>query len=235
VVAEKNPGELAECTYFAFMTMSAEKNIEQAQRALAASGATVPYAVAEAAGRNGSFVSKLDRVNLSAAVTWRDYPQLTDQIRAAVVNPNTSQPNILYRIDTEIRLAGGEAAPATFLYAVRTALMNASAQTSLPLIYNTKEFLLRTVKEPDLAMGAHFAAQNLVSDPSRVIVLNAHLVDKTSRVVTPFRVWFESGREYLPPLRFEYQAKPFLRLAFEFDPAASGPPIDFALNKKEDA
>lgn len=72
VVAEKNRGELAECTYFAFMTTSAEKNLEQAQRALDASGATVPYAVAEAGGRNGTFVSKLDRVNLSSGVTWRD-------------------------------------------------------------------------------------------------------------------------------------------------------------------
>jgi hypothetical protein len=40
VVAEKNRGELAECTYFALMTTSAEKNLEQAQRALDASGAS---------------------------------------------------------------------------------------------------------------------------------------------------------------------------------------------------
>jgi len=230
VVAEKNPGELAECAYFAFMTTSAEKNIEQAQRALAASAATVPYAVAEGAGRNGSFVSKLDRVNLSSAVTWRDYRRLTDGIRATVASPNTSQHPASSCV--EIRLTDGKAAPATFLYAIRTALMNAAARASLSLIYNAKEFLLRTEKEPDPSMGAYFAGRNLVFDASRVILLNARLLDRTSGVVTPFKVWFESGREHLPPLRFEYQARSFLRMAFEFDPAASGPPIEFALNKK---
>jgi len=230
MLVEKHPGELDECTYFAFMTTSAEKNIEQAQRALEASGATVPYAVAEGTGRNGSFVSKLDRISLASRFTWRDYPRLTDQVRATVAVPNTSQHPASK--STEIRLADGEAAPATFLYAVRTALMNASARTSLLLTYNAKEFLLRTVKEPDPSMGAHFAERNLVSDAGRVILLKAHLTDGTSGVVTPFKVWFESGREHLPPLRFEYQAKSFLRLAFEFDPDASGPPIEFALNKK---
>jgi hypothetical protein len=233
VVAEKHPGELAQCAYFAFMTTSAEKNIEQAQRALEASGTTVPYAVAEGAGRNGSFVSKLDCISLSSRFTWRDYPRLTDQVRATVAVPDTSQHSASKSI--EIRLADGEAAPATFLYAVRTALMNAAARTVLRLTYNAKEFLLRTAKEPDPSMGAHFAGRNLVSDPGRVILLKAHLTDGTSGVVTPFKVWLESGQEHLPPLRFEYQAKSFLRLAFEFDPDASGPPIEFALRNKEDA
>ena len=233
VVAEKNRGEPAECTYFAFMTTSAEKNLEQAQRALDGSGASVPYAVSEAEGRNGSFVSKLDRVNLSSVVTWRDYPRLTDQIHAAVAAPDASQHPASK--STEITLADGEAAPATFLYSVRSALMNAAVRTSLLLTFNAKEFLLRTTKEPDPSMGAHFAGRKLVSDPNRVILLNAHLTDGTSGLVTSFKVWFESGQEHLSPLRFEYQAKPFLRLVFEFDPAASGPPIEFALNKKENA
>jgi hypothetical protein len=228
LIAEINPGDLAECSYFAFMTTSAEKNVDQAKRALESSGATIPYAVAEGSGRDGSFASKLDHITLSSQVTWRDYPQLTDQVRAAVAAADTSQ-------RLEMSLPAGEGAPTTFLYAVRTALTSASARTSGSLIYNVKQFMLRTDKQPDSAMGEHFAERNLVSDPNRVMLLNARIEECATGQVTPFKVWFEAGRENLPPLRFEYQAKSFLRLAFEFDPAGSGPPISLALNKKENA
>jgi hypothetical protein len=233
VIAERDAGGPAECTYFAFMTTSAEKNVEQAKRALENSGATIPYAVAEGTGRDGSFVSKLDHIDLSSRVTWRDYPQLTDQVRAAVATAGAA-PHPRSQ-SAGINLPNGESAPTTFLYAVRTALMNASARTSGSLIYNAKQFLLRTDKQPDAAMGAHFAERNLVPDASRVMLLNARLEECVTGQVTPFKVWFESGREHLPPLRFEYQAKSFLRLALEFDPAASGPPVSSALNKKENA
>jgi hypothetical protein len=230
IIAEQKPGELAECNYFAFMTTAAEKSIEQARQALEDSGPTIPYAVAEATGKNGSFISKLDRISLSSRVTWRDYPQLTDQVRAAVRTfRNLSAQSI------EIDLPAGEAAPATFLYAVRTALMSARAGTRVSLIYNGKRFLLRTEKEPDPSMRAHFAERGLVPEASRVMLLNARLEECSTGQVTPFKVWFEEGGEHMPPLRFEYQAKSFLRLAFEFDPAAAGPQVSLVLNKKENA
>jgi len=50
-------------------------------------------------------------------------------------------------------------------------------------------------------------------------------------VRTPFKIWFEAGSEELPPLRFEYQAKPFLRLVFEADATTSVPPVTLALNR----
>jgi hypothetical protein len=233
VIAERSPGEPAQWTYFAFMTTSAEKNVEQAKRALENSGATIPYAVAEGTGRAGSFVSKLDHIDLSSRVTWRDYPQLTDAVRAAVTAAGTAPHPVSQ--SAGLNLPAGERAPTTFLNAVRTALMSARARTSAALIYNAKQFLLRSEKQPDTDMGAHFAARNLVPDAGRVMLLNARLEECATGRVTPFKVWFESGREHLPPLRFEYQAKPFLRLAFEFDPAAAGPPVSPALNKKENA
>ncbi len=191
----------------------------------------IPYAVAEGAGRNGGFTSRLDRITLSAQVTWRDYPKLADRVRAAVATDKPSQHAASQNL--EVELPTGATAPATFLYAVRTALMNPAARTSGALIYNGKRFLLRTNKESDLAMGERLAERNLLSDSSRVMLLSAHIEDCATGQVTPFKVWFESGREHLPPLRFEYQARSFLRLSFEFDPNASGPPLTLALNKKE--
>jgi len=230
-VSEQNAGELAECAYFAFMTASTEKNIEQAQRALNNAGATLPYAVAEAEGKNGAFTSKLDRVSLPARVTWRDYPQLTEQVRAAVMSERMSERPDFKAVAMD--LPAGESAPATFLYAVRTALMDGSARNSGRLTYNGKQYLLRTQKDPDPAMGERLAAKNLVPDAGRVMLLNAHIESCATGQVTPFKIWFESGQEHLPPLRFEYQAKSFLKLAFEFDPGASGPPVSPILDKKE--
>jgi hypothetical protein len=195
------------------------------------SGDTIPSIVAEGVGANGGFTSKVDRVLLPSRVTWRDYPQLTAQVRTAVASAHTSQPSVSQV--RQMELPAGETAPETFLYAVRTALMSGNTRTNSALIYNGKQFLLHTRKEPDLTAGTYFVMRDMVSDANRVMLLSARIEDCTTGQITPFRVWFESGQEHLPPLRFEYQAKSFLRLVFEFDPAASGPPVGLALNKKE--
>jgi hypothetical protein len=201
-VVENRAGELAESSYFAFMTTSAEKNTEQAMRALESHGPAIPYVAAEAAGRNGTFASTVSRIELPSRITWRDYPAITDQVRSAILSaPETKH--------VERALAAGEAAPATFLYAVRSAMLSPKAKTSGSLIYNGKEFLLHTEKVKDTWKGLG------------VIRLGATLHDTVTGVNTPFRVWYEAGSEHLPPLRFEYQAKSFLRLAFEYDPPAN--------------
>jgi len=61
-----------------------------------------------------------------------------------------------------------------------------------------------------------------------VIRMNARLTEKETGEKTPFRMWYQAGAERTPPLRFEYQAKSFLRLTFEADPNAMTPPIQFA-------
>ena len=66
--------------------------------------------------------------------------------------------------------------------------------------------------------------------------INALLTEKKTGIKTPFRVWHEAGAEQSLPLRFEYQARPFLRLTFESDPKAETPPIRFAFkSSKENA
>jgi hypothetical protein len=88
-------------------------------------------------------------------------------------------------------------------------MLTGSPRTSGSLLYNGKEFLLHTDKENDPAMGV------------RAMRMNARLHDCTTGVNTPFKLWYEAGSERQPPLRFEYQAKSFLRLTFEYDPVAS--------------
>ena len=227
-LVERVPGEPSECTYFGFMTTSAEKGIDEARKAMESVVPTIPYAAAEGHGRDGLFKSKLDRITLPSNVTWRDYPQLTARVKSAVSASAESQ-------NVEKRMDSGAAAPATFLYSVRKALTDPGHRTSRWLTYNSRDFLMRTDKQRDAVMGAKFAARGLTRNADSVWCLNATLKERTTGQVTPFKVYFEAGLEHLPPLRFEYQAKSFLKLAFEYDPAASGSLIGFCLSKKENA
>jgi len=217
-VVEDRSGQLLECAYFAFMTTSQEENPAQAKKALEASDGTIPYVAAEGEGRPGRFASRLHRIGFPSRLTWRDCPLLVDKVRAAVSSKAPAQ-------RMEKTLPAREAAPSTFLYAVWKAILDPTLNTVGSLIYNGKEFELRTAKEPDGVASAHFAMKNLVREGSRVMRLNATLREYATGRQTPFKVWYEAGSEHMPPLRFEYQARPFLRLTFEYDPATSGPDI----------
>ena len=137
--------------------------------------------------------------------------------------------------DDHANTAGAET-PATFLYAVRKALLDPRPKTTAGLFFNSKQFQLDTEKVADATAGAHFAGRNLVTRAESVMRLNALLTERRTGEKTPFHLCYEAGEEHMPPLRFEYQARSFLRLTFEVDAAASVPPVRFALaGAKEDA
>ena len=217
-VVEDRAGQLLECAYFAFMTTSQEENLDQAKKALESSDGNIPYVAAEGEGRPGRFASRLHRIGFPSRLTWRDCPVLVDKVRAAVSVEAPAQ-------SIDKTLPAHQPAPSTFLYAVWKAILDPNPTTTGSLIYNGKEFELRTAKEADAVASAHFAAKNLVREGARVTRLNATLREYATGRQTPFKVWYEAGSEHMPPLRFEYQAKSFLRLTFEYDPAASGPDI----------
>jgi hypothetical protein len=229
IVTEKTSGRPASCDYFAFMTSSQEKNLDQAKRAVSTpeNGAAqeIPYAAAEGAGREGRFRSKLAHLSLSSAFQWRDLDRLMARLPAdfaAAENPEIA----------ERGLPEGENAPATFLYAVRRAILDPAPESQGMLVYNGKQYQLHTRKQREYAAG------------SRMIRLDATLLNDITGHTTPFAVWFEEGSERRPPLRFEYQARSFLRLTFAANPAAEFssdaqsavvPPISLVLSQKEDS
>jgi hypothetical protein len=213
-IVENASSQVTECAYFAFMTTSQEKNLDQAKKAMESSNAAIPYVAAEGSGRSGRFSSRLNRISFPAAFTWRDCGLLVDRVRAAIAGAVPAE-----RISKT--LAADEAAPATFLYTVRKAILNPNPASAGSLIYNGKEFELRTTKEPEPTL-AHFAGKNVVR-------LSATLREYSTGRQTPFKVWYEAGFEHMPPLRFEYQARSFLRLSFDYDPAMRGPEFNTGL------
>ena len=201
-VVESRPGFPEESAYFAFMTTSQEKSLDQAKKALEAAGKEIPYTAAQGHGARGAFVSRVDRIDFPAICTFRDLHSLTPKVRDAVVASATPA-----------RTAQGDAA--TFLYCVHRAMLNPKPQTSADFFFNSKQFQLQTTKAPDAAMANRFAERGATSRPAEVVRLNGMLTEHLTGTKTPFRVWYEAGSEGAPPLRFEYQAKSFLRLAFE--------------------
>ena len=205
-VTEGNAGTAAECAYLAFMTTSDEKNLDQAKQAMSHSGAQARYTAAQGFGRGRDFEWRVDRLSFPSFYTSRHLGELIPQARAAM-SARESQP--LERCSCE------SPDTATFLYTVRRALFDGPGRTARHLIFNGKEFLLETTREADPGMAQVFAARHVIAKDASVTRLKAMLTERRSGVKTPFQLWFENGAECEPPLRFDYQARPYLRLAFE--------------------
>lgn len=224
------PGRTRECAYVAFMTTSQEKTLEQAKQARDFGGsaaATVPYTAAQGLGRPGRFESRVDRLEFPSKYGWRDVLSLTAQARTAMA-ANTAPRN-------QFRAPNAEEPPATFLYALRRAALDEGGRTRGNLCFNGKRFQLETVKEADETATEHFREKKLTEGDRPVIRMSAVLTGPAGEK-TPFRVWYQAGCEHMAPLRFEYQARSFLRLTFEADPAANVPPVRYALARpKENA
>jgi hypothetical protein len=229
---------MQECAYLAFMTTSQEKSLDQAKKALVSSsdlatGSMVPYSAAQGCGKRGRFTSRVDRLRFPSRYTWRDVQLLLGKARSEMAAIGIPRDD---RTGDDHASATGAETPATFLYAVRKALLDPRPKTTAGLFFNSKQFQLDTEKVADATAGAHFAGRNLVTRAESVMRLNAMLTERRTGEKTPFHLWYEAGEEHMPPLRFEYQARSFLRLTFEVDAAASVPPVRFALAAaKEDA
>jgi hypothetical protein len=211
-VVEEPSGKPSESGWFAFMTTSREKNLDQAKKALETAGATIPYTGSQGYGRDGAFESHVDRLDFPSHYTWRDIAYLVESARGAM-SAGAGEPR-------RVSAAAGER-PATFLYLVRQAMLDASPITKSAVVFNGKQFTLDGRKTKDSA---------------GTMRIDALLTENHTGEKTPFRLWYEVNAERTLPLRFEYQAKPFLRLTFEADANADTPPVRFIFKtSKENA
>jgi hypothetical protein len=228
VTMENREGTPDESAYGAFITTSREKSLDQATQALKASGATVPYIAAQGHASHGRFMARVDGLEFPSHYTWRDADSLVKRVREIVAQ--TACPPRSER--------GGAG---LFLYSVHQAMTDTRTSTDCGLFFNGKRFRLHTTKEHDPAMGAHLAQRHIVARAEDVIRLDALIREEPSGNTagsgseTPFRVWYEAGSRQSPPVRFESQAKSFLRLVFEMDTTAQTPQFGLAIRRKQSA
>jgi hypothetical protein len=215
-IFEDKPGQPSEFAWLAFMTTSKESSLEQAKKAIETSGDMLPYSASQGCGRNGRYNSRVDRLEFPAKYTWRNLSQLLDRARRTMT-PGVGE-----------QQQSSPQRPATFLYQVRRAVLDPSPRTASCVVFNNKLFRMEAQKQKDAQASAHFAARKLVPLSGCVMRLDAVLTEERTGAKTPFRLWYEAGAEQAPPLRFEYQAKSFLRLTFEVGAATDMPPVRFA-------
>jgi hypothetical protein len=217
-VMETQNGVRTACAYFGFMTTSQEKNLDEAKNSLAPSGETATYSVGCGSVTNDGVDGQTLRINLSSRYNWRDFASIAREVRTAV---SALPLGLRTPLDPQAGI------PATFLNAVRSAMSNPTASTEELLIFNGKYYVLRTEKQRDAAMSAQLAKQGVVQSADRIVRLNGTLIPKHAGEKTNFRIWFERGSHNAPPLRFDYQARSFLRLSFEANGTGSATPLNF--------
>jgi len=178
-----------------------------------------------------------DRLALPGRYTWRDINPLVDKAREAMaMDGGGEEPG-----DNAAADGGIEDQAGTFLYMVRKAMLDARPRTTSSVVFNRKRFRLDTRKEADASSTSYFAAKNILAPSGTVTRMEALLTNPVSGEKTPFRLWYETiaashaATGGALPLRFEYQAKSFLRLTFEADPKVVTPAIRYAFGTSKEA
>ena len=192
------PVERAESEYFGFMTTSQEKSVEEARASLRTSEEMLTYTIGCGHATPQGVLTRTFRIQLPSHYSWRDRSTIADEARLAA-GSQQEQRNVQ---DSR------EGVPATFLYAIREAMIEKAPHCEQAIVFNGRSFTLITEKQTDDAMSA------VLGSSAHIIRLTGTLQPKQGGTRNRFRLWFECGAGHCPPLRFEYQARPFLRLTF---------------------
>lgn len=208
VVVERG-STVVESAYFGFMTSSTEESLDQAKAALGGTGKdAIPYTAVEGSAAGANCAYRLYQMKLPGSYNFAKYEDVIRQVKGLLAR-NEIEPS-------KEETAASETAR-TFLYAVRGAMRSQQQRISTPFLYNGKRYKLDVEKSADGKMGQQFAKRKVTADASRVVKLNGTIQNLANGSKTPFKLWCEPGREL--PLRFEYKAKSYLNLAFEYVPS----------------
>jgi hypothetical protein len=192
LVAE-TAGEHPELSFFGFMTTSTERTLEDAKKALANNGGGLPITAVEGQARDGRFECRLARSQVPQACGWKECGKLAPAVRTLFSSGSVETSSI----------ATGPGAR-TFLYTVRQAMQAPVEEFAAPFVYQGKLYELRCRKK---------------AERNKTVRLWGAIQHSATLDKTGFRLWFRPEEPGAPPVRFEFQARSFLRLVFEHDPA----------------
>lgn len=224
IVTER--GAVAErAEYLGLMTSSPEKNFGQARRALENKGDRTPFSAIQGRAGGGKFRNRLLRTMFSARLRWNDCPELTPSLRALFAEGDPPGAVVSERPADHAR---------TFLYALRSAMFDPRPVCELPFLYNGTNYSLRARKRPDAGMASKFSQRNLITASDKVVRLDGVMISLEDRSKTEFRLWFERGADAGLPIRFEFRARSFLHLTFEYDASLRQPATIPLLEQESD-
>jgi hypothetical protein len=192
LVAETT-GELPALSFFGFMTTSTERTLDDAKKALAKNGGGISITAIEGQSRAGQLECRLARSKVPQTCGWKECRKLAPAIRALFSSESVEKSSIAAGAGTR-----------TFLYTVRQAMQAPLEDFKAPFIHQGKLYELRCRRK---------------TERNGLIRLSGAIEHIATGEKTGFRLWFHPEEPGAPPVRFEFQARSFLRLVFEHDPA----------------
>ena len=194
--------EVAESSYMSFMASSRETNFSQAEQAFRSKSRTLPVTIA--AGRCSPQGCTKDLVHdaVTPDRTWRNCPTLVQNFerRMAPIPTATLQ-----------RTGTSQVLP-TFLYCVRSALLQNGPATETTYAHNAELYRLKT----EAHHNNHSGHRILTCRTSR---LDGHGASE-------FNLWSVPGRDADLPLRIEFRPRSFLKLTLEADETQNNPTLN---------
>jgi len=211
--------------YFGLMTASAEESLEDAKTALhSKKTGDVSFVAARAFVNQGQMSYSVRHLLLPASYRGSNADQLLNEVQAEFAKPQASQLE-----KTEV-FQGQPAS--TFLNSLRQAILTEPQTFRSRIVFNGKTFQFLAEKHLDRHTGSELRKAGLTASPEAVVQLTGTLRNEKSNEITNFHLWFEKGTANFLPLRFEFKAKPYLRLVFDQEPLHGSQQL--SLNRSEE-
>ncbi len=193
VAIECGDAMLESAASFGFVTASqSDESFEQARHRLETGTTGAAYVAVDELHRSSRV--RLRRAVLPAPESWtKDRMGLVAALRSQFSQATPTEREVEYT---------APAVPATFLYAVRSAVRSPERATLSDYVHAGKRYRLQCEKAPD----PHAAGVTRVTGRIRDL--------ETGRGST-FRIWLDGTGEL--PLRIEFSPRSYLRISLEFD------------------
>lgn len=195
-LAADGDGAALESAYFGFLTVSEERDLAQARQSVKDPQRTSRFSVIE--GRLGrTAFCRTARFSAPAELRWPQWPSLLARAVEAVRSERAA-----------CRDKDGRS---PFLRAVLEAVRSPAPDRSQLFVYGGQAHRLETSKRPAADLSERFGRP--------VVILSGAVHSAKTGARSRFRLWLEQDPAVPLPLRIELRPRPFLRLAFEYDPA----------------
>ena len=203
---------LAETAYFGALVSGAnDEDLEHARKSLDKPNRDeIVYKAIDGGSAAGLSRSAVTRFGFSSRYHWPQRDALAEAARS-----NFSPEQTEWR---ETKWAPAAEVPGSFLHALMTAAKLPQQHFEGSYVYGEKRYKMKLDKTRDEKATRDFAARGLIPGTTSVFEIRGKTTQESNGKQNTFQLWMEDTPEVTLPLRFEYQPRPFLRLAFEFDP-----------------
>lgn len=190
--------------FFGLISASREQSLAEGRSALAsAPDQAGQFTAVRGAIRHRQVSNRLANLSLPYPAHWDNCLEAVEQCRRQL--EQQSLPATPVAMDD----------PVTFLYAIWSAVNARQTEFTRQFFHNGRAYQLRTRTVEDPKRAHELVRAGLLTDPAALRRLDGRIVPEAGKGAAAFHLWFDSGGTHPRLLRFEFQARSFLRLTFE--------------------